>query len=266
MNRHIQRRVGRRTVLVALSQIGVGVALSACAPNSTGGATPTTNPGNAPAPGGTPAPAATLSAAQAQASPVAGAAAAAASPAVSPVAAPDANVQPSPVSGAAPLPLGAPTPGGPPPTVVGAPGAAPVAQPNAPGGFPVEGAASPVASPAASPAPAVAAAVGTPTPQPAASVMITADLQFNPAQVTVAVGQSVQWRNASRSPQTVTDNPALVSDPSHVALPAGAQPFDSGVINSGQTFTHTFDVAGDYQYVSLPFESRNMTGRVTVQG
>jgi plastocyanin len=129
-----------------------------------------------------------------------------------------------------------PTPGGAPPTVVGAP----TQQPDATGA-----ATSPVA---------------------AASVTITAELRFDPSLVAIERGQAVVWRNTGRPPQTVTDDPRLVSDPSHVALPAGAQPFDSGVINSGSTWSHTFDVPGEYQYVSLPFEVQNMTGRVSVRG
>jgi plastocyanin len=76
----------------------------------------------------------------------------------------------------------------------------------------------------------------------------------------------VLWRNAGRAAQTVTCDPARVTDPSKVVLPAGAQPFDSGVINPATSYSRTFDTPGDYQYVSLPFESQNMTGRVTVQG
>jgi plastocyanin len=257
MDGPLERSIARRTLLRALSGVGVGVALSACAP-SRPNETATPNPGNAPAPGGTPAPAATLSAASAAQSP---AAAASVSPAAAPAVAPDANVQPSPVAGAAPLPVGAPTAGGPPPTIVGAPGQGPAPQPNAIGGFPVEGAASPVASPAASPA----AGTGTPTPTPAATVNITADRRFDPAQVSIGRGQAVLWQNIGRAPQTVTCDPRLVSNPSTVILPPGAQPFDSGVINSGSSYSHVFDVPGDYQYVSLPFESQNMTGRVTVQ-
>jgi plastocyanin len=64
----------------------------------------------------------------------------------------------------------------------------------------------------------------------------------------------------------VTCDPARVSDPAHVALPPGAQPFDSGVINPNTTFMHTFDIVGEYQYVSLPFEAHNVFGHVTVQG
>lgn len=95
---------------------------------------------------------------------------------------------------------------------------------------------------------------------------MTPDLHFNPAQVSINAGQTVAWRNTSRYPQTVTCDPRLVSDPSHVSLPPGAQAFDSGVINTNTTYSHTFDTPGTYQYVSLPFESQNMVGTVTVQG
>ncbi|HEV7665698.1 MAG TPA: plastocyanin/azurin family copper-binding protein [Chloroflexota bacterium] len=265
MERHFEPSVGRRTLLRALSGIGMGVALSACAPSRPNDAA-TPNPGNAPAAGGTPAPAATLASAQ---SPVAVASASAA-PAPAPGVSPVAVSQPSPVSGAAPLPMGSPTVGGPPPTIVGAPSQGPAPQPNAVGGFPVEGSASPIASPAASPgavqAASPVAASGTPTPTPAATVLITADRRFDPPQVTIGRGQAVLWRNVGRSPQTVTCDPARVTDKSKVILPPGAQPFDSGVINSATSFSYTFDTPGDYQYVSLPFESQNMTGRVTVQG
>jgi plastocyanin len=96
--------------------------------------------------------------------------------------------------------------------------------------------------------------------------MITPDRRFDPSQVSVNRGQAVQWRNGSRSPQTVTDDPVRIADKSKIALPPGAEPIDSGVINPGDTFVHSFSVAGDYQYLSLPFEAQNMIGRVTVQG
>ena len=257
-------QIGRRGALAALGQLCLGVAAAACVPtNNTAGPTPTTQPA-ASTSGGAPAAAATLGSAQAAASPAAQPAASpapGASPAASPSPVAIPNPQASPVSGAAPLPQQAPTPGGPPPTLVGVAGA-PSPQPNAAGAFVNEGtSASPVASPAASPA-----AIASPSAQPAATVRMTADRKFDPAQVTVPRGQSVTWRNESRSPQTVTFDPAFASDPSHVVLPSGVQPFDSGVINPNGNFSHAFDTPGDYQYVSLPFESQNMIGRVTVQG
>jgi plastocyanin len=105
-----------------------------------------------------------------------------------------------------------------------------------------------------------------PSPQAATTVNISSERRFEPEQLSIASGQVVMWRNASRNPHTVTCDQRLVTDKSRVALPPGAQPFDSGVINPGATFLHRFDVSGDYQYVSLPFESQNVVGRVRVQG
>jgi plastocyanin len=162
------------------------------------------------------------------------------SPSASPAAV--ASPQSSPVVGAAPLPLPPPTPGGGPPTPVGVSGS-PVPQPNA-----------------------VAVASPSPSAQPvAASVAITADRQFSPALISVSRGQTVQWRNQSRSPQTVTCNPALASNASDVSLPGGAQAFDSGVINPNGTFSYTFSTPGSYQYLSLPFEAQKMFGQITVE-
>ncbi len=80
------------------------------------------------------------------------------------------------------------------------------------------------------------------------------------------VGDTVAWVNQGRAPQTVTADPARVSDPSHAIVPPGAQPFDSGVINPGQTFTHRFEAPGDYTYTSLPYEQQGMIGHITVRG
>jgi plastocyanin len=92
--------------------------------------------------------------------------------------------------------------------------------------------------------------------------VIAPDRRFDPGTVAIERGQLVVWRNMSRNPQTVTCDPSRVSDASHIALPPGAEPFDSGVINPNSTFSHTFTVPGEYQYVSLPFETLGMIGQV----
>jgi plastocyanin len=148
-----------------------------------------------------------------------------------------ASAQPTTVSGAAPLPLPPPTPGGPPSTIVGV-----------------------------SSTPATVVATPSSLSQAAAAmVTMTADHRFEPAQVNISRGQTVAWRNVSRNPQTVTGDPSLVSDPRHVLLPDGVKPFDSGVINTNSIYSHTFDTIGNYQYASLPFESQNMLGTISVQ-
>jgi plastocyanin len=168
-----------------------------------------------------------------------------------------------------PLPQPLPTPGGTPPPVVGpAPTAAPATSLENPSASPVAAQTEqqqvlspgqppqPVGSPAASP---VAAA-----PAPAATVDLTPDFTFSPDKVTIKTGQAVRWINQGRSPQTVTADPARADDKSLVQLPAGAQPWDSGVLNWGKSFTHVFDVPGTYRYFSMPQEQKPMTGQVEV--
>lgn len=137
----------------------------------------------------------------------------------------------------------------------GSPGATPAGASmvsNVNPGGPPQPATSPQASPAAS-------------PPPSASVTITPAFTFDPAQVTIKRGETVRWTNGGRAPQTVTADPARAKDKSHAALPGGAQPFDSGVLNAGAAFSHTFDVVGSYSYFSMPQEERGMLGSVVVQ-
>ena len=61
---------------------------------------------------------------------------------------------------------------------------------------------------------------------------------FSPANYTVKVGQTVVWENGDGSTHTVTS----------ASVPSGAQPFDSGNLAPGGTFSVTFTLAGTYQY------------------
>ena len=163
-----------------------------------------------------------------------------------------------------PIPQPLPAVGGVAPTVVGASppvSAAQAENPAAPGATPLAGAQAQDENPGGPPQP-----LATPsTPIPVATVTLTPDFRFDPAEVTIKVGQAVHWVNAGRSPQTVTDDPTRAKDTSHVALPSGARPWDSGVLNAGDDYVHVFDVPGDYVYFSIPQEQAGMIGRVVVQ-
>ena len=108
-------------------------------------------------------------------------------------------------------------------------------------------------------------ATGTATPQPAARSTVTANRTFEPPSITVNAGDTVQWVNAGRAPQTVTGDPAKVQNKADAILPSGAQPWDSGTINTGQTFAHRFDTPGEYTYTSLPAEGQGLVGRISVR-
>ena len=88
--------------------------------------------------------------------------------------------------------------------------------------------------------------------------------EFQPAAITVARGTTVQWVNTGVMPHTVTDDPSKAARPSNAALPSGAQTWDSGQLNGGQSFSHTFDTPGDYTYFCIPHESLGMVGHITV--
>lgn len=95
-------------------------------------------------------------------------------------------------------------------------------------------------------------------------VHMTDEMRFVPEQITIKVGQTVEWVSEADAPaHTVSTDPDKAFDPDHVAFPKGAKPFDSGVIKAGKSFRHTFTVAGVYRYVCLPHEDM-MRGEITV--
>jgi len=81
------------------------------------------------------------------------------------------------------------------------------------------------------------------------------DLVFDPAELRVEVGATVLWRWDSGG-HTVT----VESQPDGADWRATGQETH----DSGYTHTHTFEVAGTYEYVCLPHESAGMVGSVTV--
>jgi plastocyanin len=100
---------------------------------------------------------------------------------------------------------------------------------------------------------------------PTRIVRMTSQGRFEPTQITIRAGETVRWRNDSAHPHTVTADPGGAANPAHVVLPEGAEPFDSGEIAPGGTFTHTFDVPGTYIYVCGPHEADGMMGIVVVR-
>ena len=98
-----------------------------------------------------------------------------------------------------------------------------------------------------------------------ATVEMTSELRYAPGRVTISVGETVTWSNTSDVPHTVTANGSLAADPAHVQLPEGAEPFDSDIIAPGESYSHTFTVAGEYRYVCVPHEGEGMLGTVIVQ-
>ena len=72
------------------------------------------------------------------------------------------------------------------------------------------------------------------------------DFEFDPATVTINVGDSVTWTNDGAVPHTATGDD-----------------FDTGLVNAGASDSVTFDEAGSFDYVCTLHPQ--MTGTVTVE-
>lgn len=101
--------------------------------------------------------------------------------------------------------------------------------------------------------------------EPAATVEMTNTLNYEPASVTIQAGDTVKWLNTSQLVHTVTADPDEAKNDDSVALPDGAEPFDSGELAANETFTHTFEEPGTYKYFCIPHEAAGMIGTVIVE-
>lgn len=92
--------------------------------------------------------------------------------------------------------------------------------------------------------------ITTPVPEGTTIVKIVANAgsnSFSPNPVEVKVGETVRWVNDDSQGHTVTSKDGT---------------FDSGIMGKGQSFSHTFDSAGEYQYFCEPHPT--MVGTVVV--
>ena len=88
----------------------------------------------------------------------------------------------------------------------------------------------------------------SPTSAPAASgdsVNIKL-IAYKPAQLTVAAGTTVTWKQMDPGVHTVTSGTVTQDGGTATIHPDGG--FDSGEIATGKTFTHKFDTPGTYTY------------------
>jgi plastocyanin len=97
-------------------------------------------------------------------------------------------------------------------------------------------------------------------------VDMTDALKFEPQEITVSVGDRVEWRNAGNIAHTVTTDPSKVAEPDGVSIPNGVRPWDSGLLGADETFSRTFEQPGSYRYVCIPHEGARMVGTVIVEG
>jgi plastocyanin len=98
---------------------------------------------------------------------------------------------------------------------------------------------------------------------------------FDPPTVTISVGETVVWKNTSSRGHTVTayddaipEDAAFFASGGYDSTEAAREGFRSefgGAIDSGETWSHTFEVPGEYGYFCIPHEQAGMVGTVVVE-
>jgi plastocyanin len=89
------------------------------------------------------------------------------------------------------------------------------------------------------------------TPSGTTHVIHLSGYSFSPADLTIAVGDSVR---------------AVVDGGTHTfTSSAGPKSWDSGGMSAGQSYTVTFTTAGSYTFLCSYHSSLGMTGKLTVR-
>ncbi|ELZ72035.1 halocyanin [Haloferax sp. Atlit-10N] len=98
---------------------------------------------------------------------------------------------------------------------------------------------------------------------------------FDPPTLTVEVGDEVVWRNTSSRGHTVTayegtlpEDAAFFASGNYETEQAARDAYSNslgGLIGSGETYTYTFDVPGEYEYLCIPHEQAGMVGTIVVE-
>jgi plastocyanin len=102
--------------------------------------------------------------------------------------------------------------------------------------------------------------------QPAMTIkMLDMPPAFAPATVTIKAGDTIEWQNVGNEVHHATSDPSLAIKSTDVKTPSGAEPFDSGFMKPGETFSHTFKVAGVYKYACAVHETKGMIGEIIVK-
>ncbi|WP_049985464.1 cupredoxin domain-containing protein [Halobellus rufus] len=98
---------------------------------------------------------------------------------------------------------------------------------------------------------------------------------FTPPELTIEVGETVVWRNTSSRGHTITaydsgipEDAEFFATGDYDSTEAAREAFRSefgGSIDSGATWSHTFEVPGEYEYFCIPHEQGGMVGTIVVE-
>lgn len=89
------------------------------------------------------------------------------------------------------------------------------------------------------------------------------DDAYEPATLTVSLGTEVRWRNDGTRTHTVTTQGVEIAG--KPAIPAEAEPWDSGEVHPGATFARVFEIAGTYVYWCKDHRDEEMIATIRVE-
>lgn len=119
----------------------------------------------------------------------------------------------------------------------------------------------------------VAGAAGTATAQDGTThtVDMTDGLVFDPAEISIEPGDTVVWENVGSIGHTVTayeddipEEAAYFASGGFDSEQAARDAYPEGDIGGGDSYEHTFEVEGTYEYFCIPHEGAGMLGTVNV--
>ncbi len=99
--------------------------------------------------------------------------------------------------------------------------------------------------------------------------------EFVPVEYEASVGETVVWKNTSGADHTVTATDASIPDGASYFATGGYEDertardawheYRGGRLGTRETFEHTFDVPGTYEYLCEPHVKGGMVGTVVVR-
>ncbi|MFC7044719.1 DUF5059 domain-containing protein [Halobacteriaceae archaeon GCM10025711] len=111
-------------------------------------------------------------------------------------------------------------------------------------------------------------------PSDADHVVEMTAVAFEPAELTVSAGDTVAWKHVGGEPHSVTAYGDELPEGAAYWASGGFDDEDAavegweageGTVQSGQSFVHTFETAGEHAYYCIPHEAAGMVGTVVVE-
>ena len=101
---------------------------------------------------------------------------------------------------------------------------------------------------------------------------MTDGLVFDPDEITIAPGDTVEWVNVGAIGHSVTayedelpDGAAYFASGGFEAEDAARGAYPDGDIPGGESYSHTFETAGEHGYFCIPHEAAGMVGTIVVE-